>query len=85
MFQSALEECQWDSKNEKITFGNNHLIVTYYWPKNLQRIEQEAKTNVINADASDSFLTNAARLFCSSETDFCPGSIICNQASQKIL
>uniref|UniRef100_A0A0R3RTV4 Rab3 GTPase-activating protein catalytic subunit n=1 Tax=Elaeophora elaphi TaxID=1147741 RepID=A0A0R3RTV4_9BILA len=75
--KAALAECQWDSKYEKITFGNNHMIVTYYWPKNLQRVEQAG--SVINADASDLFLSNAARLFWSSETDFCPGSIICNQ------
>ncbi|KAL3981867.1 Rab3 GTPase-activating protein catalytic subunit family protein [Acanthocheilonema viteae] len=77
--KTALAECQWDSKYEKITYGNNHLIVTYYWPKNLQRIERTMNSDVINADVSDSFLSNAARLFWSSETDFCPGSIICNQ------
>lgn len=85
IFQAVLAECQWDSKYEKITYGNNHLIVTHYWPKNLQRIEQTTESNVINADASDSFLSNAARLLWLSETDFCPGSIICNQVSQKIL
>uniref|UniRef100_A0A2K6W602 Rab3 GTPase-activating protein catalytic subunit n=1 Tax=Onchocerca volvulus TaxID=6282 RepID=A0A2K6W602_ONCVO len=77
--KAAVVECQWDSKCEKITYGNNHLIVTHYWPKNLQKIEQVTKSNVINADASDSFLSNAARLLWLSETDFCPGSIICNQ------
>ncbi|EJD75539.1 Rab3 GTPase-activating protein catalytic subunit [Loa loa] len=75
----ALAECQWDSKYDKVTYGNNHLFVTHYWPKNLQRSEQTTKLDVLNADASDSFLSNAARLFWSSETDFCPGSIICNQ------
>ncbi|CAG9540131.1 unnamed protein product [Cercopithifilaria johnstoni] len=77
--KAELAECQWDSKYEKITYGNNHLIAAYYWPKNLQRIKQTTKSDVINADGSDSFLSNAARLFWSSETDFCPGSIICNQ------
>ncbi|VIO86366.1 Uncharacterized protein BM_BM3464 [Brugia malayi] len=76
--KAMLAECQWDSKYDKITYGNNHLIVSYYWPKNLQRSEQ-ATSNAVNMDASDSFLSNAARLFWSSETDFCPGSIICNQ------
>ncbi|VDP12513.1 unnamed protein product [Onchocerca flexuosa] len=77
--RAAVVECQWDSKYEKITYGNNHLIVTHYWPKNLQKIERVTKSNGINADASDSFLSNAAQLFWLSETDFCPGSIICNQ------
>ncbi|MCP9266413.1 BMA-RBG-1 [Dirofilaria immitis] len=77
--KATLAECQWDSKFEEITYGNNHLIVTHYWPKNLEKVEQITKSNVIDANTSDSFLCNAARLFWSSETDFCPGSIICNQ------
>lgn len=85
MFQEALAECQWDSKCDKITCGDKRMIVTHYWPKNLQRIEGIKKSNIINVDASDYFLSNAARLIWSSETDFCSGSIICNQVSHKIL
>ncbi|VDN01534.1 unnamed protein product [Thelazia callipaeda] len=77
--KTSLAECQWDSKYQEITYGNNHLLVTHYWPKNLKKLEQTEKPDESTENYLDSFLCNAARLVYSSETDFCPGSIICNQ------
>ncbi|VDK18008.1 unnamed protein product [Anisakis simplex] len=85
--KSLIAQCEWDSKSVKVIFGdNNALKLSYYWPKNLERIVEEPRKSISEDPPSSTgntsngdYMSNAAKLLLATELDFCPGSIITNQ------
>lgn len=81
-FQNVIASCKWDSECAKVIFGgNNALNLTYFWPKNLNRIndERDSQDGLPPTNTDGNYLTSAAKLLLSTELDFCPGSIISSQ------
>ncbi|VDM28218.1 unnamed protein product [Toxocara canis] len=80
--KSLMASCEWGCRSLKVIFGdNNALNLTYYWPTNLDRINEESSSRDCQppSPTSGNYMTSAAKLLLATELDFCPGSIITNQ------